>query len=409
MKILFLLFLILTRITTNSQPIFDFTTQSNRAKHDVSLKRLIHRSLQQPLSFTTEKEWMKAFWAMEFLLYKTPYTKQKLAAAWKVAGELSESFQKAFLEVNYTLYPSQFTTQVNELLKTTASPLVFIRCAEYLLLNNQANRFEIETVLQQKFAGNDFIGFAILKQRLEKTKAENIPPLKDIVAKKFLPGQTVVYSLQRRNRNFAGLVLIRKPDGSFIKAGDGKLFNAAQLARAITNYPFYITNGNTPQGIFKWTGFDTSTISYIGPTANLQMVMPYETSPAVFMNDSSKTWPGWNQQLYESLLPRSWTAYKGIYESFLAGAIGRSEIIMHGTTINPDYYKGQPYFPQTPSLGCLCSYEKWDKTGKRVVSNQQTIVDALNSIGSKMGYVVVIDLDDKKSAVTLEEVVAALK
>ena len=76
---------------------------------------------------------------------------------------------------------------------------------------------------------------------------------------------------------------------------------------------------------------------------------------------------------------------------------------MHGTTIDPAYYKGQSYYPQTPSLGCLCSYEEWDVNGKRIISNQQKLVDKLNGIGATNGYVVVIDINDKKENVQLKE------
>lgn len=407
MKIPFLCFVILTTLCTKAQTFFEFTRQTNRTKHDQNLKEgIIIGSLQQPLTVTTERAWVKAFWAMELLLYKTAHAKQKIAEAWKKSNELSESFQKALLEVTYTLYPFSFSNEVKALLTKTGSPVVFIRCAEYLLLNEPDDKGKIEKLLEQKFGTNDYTGFAVLKQRLKNKAIQQIPPLKDIFGKQFLPGQTVIYSLQRSNRNYAGLVLIRKPDGSFVKMEDGNFFHTEQLARAITNYPFYITNGNTPQGIFRWTGFDTSSISYIGPTPNLQMLIPYESSPHIFMNNKAFTAYEWSRQLYESLLPQSWKNYDGIYQSFLAGAMGRSEIIMHGTTINPDYYKGQSYFPQTPSLGCLCSYEQWNKTGELIVSNQQKIIDALNSIDSKNGYVVVIDLPDKNEKVTIKEMAA---
>jgi hypothetical protein len=59
-------------------------------------------------------------------------------------------------------------------------------------------------------------------------------------------------------------------------------------------------------------------------------------------------------------------------------------------------------------LGCLCSYEEWNDSGYRISSDQQRIVDALNDIGSNNGYVVVIDIDNKKKNVDIEEVQAIL-
>ena len=77
---------------------------------------------------------------------------------------------------------------------------------------------------------------------------------------------------------------------------------------------------------------------------------------------------------------------------------------MHGTTIDPEFYKAATYYPQTPSLGCLCSYEEWDEAGYRITSNQQQIKNALDSMGSSNGYVVVIDIDNKKQPVEIGEV-----
>ena len=71
---------------------------------------------------------------------------------------------------------------------------------------------------------------------------------------------------------------------------------------------------------------------------------------------------------------------------------------MHGTTVDPAYYKGKSYYPQTPSLGCLCSYEEWNTKGFRVKSNQQQIDDALDTFDASNGYVVVIELNNEKKA-----------
>jgi hypothetical protein len=200
------------------------------------------------------------------------------------------------------------------------------------------------------------------------------------------------------------MVVIRRPDGSFVKNNDSSYFHTSQLARAVTNFPFYLTNGNTPQGIFRWTGFAISKLAFIGPTPNLQMTMPFEVTPPVFFNDTGLLGRTWDKEMYGSLLPASWKAYEGAYESFYAGANGRSAIIMHGTTVDPVYYKGKSYYPQTPSLGCLCSYEEWNAKGMRVKSNQQQIDDALDSFDASSGYVVVIELNSAPKPVTIDEI-----
>jgi len=52
----------------------------------------------------------------------------------------------------------------------------------------------------------------------------------------------------------------------------------------------------------------------------------------------------------------------------------------------------------------LCSYEEWNAKGMRIKSNQQQIDDALDSFDASNGYVVVIELNDAKKPVTIDEI-----
>jgi hypothetical protein len=387
---------------------FPSTTQQNRARlYKQMVDTSIRLSLSDPLADSTEGEWNEAFWSIELLVYKNDFVTKKLAHAWKLADSLSEDFQKNLVEVSYAVYPTEFKLQATKLLNATTSIPVFIRCAEYLLQANPtlSTRNFIQASIDTKFPGSNNPGLIILQNRINNwNKTQPLPPLKDILNKNFLTGQTVVYSFQRKSRSYPGIVVIRRPGGSFVKNNDSSYFHTSQLARAVTNFPFYITNGNTPQGIFRWTGFGISGLAFIGPTPNLQMTMPFEVKPSVFFNDTSLMNTTWQQEMYASLLPQSWKNYDGMYQSFYAGANGRSAIIMHGTTVDPVYYKGKTYYPQTPSLGCLCSYEEWNAKGMRVKSNQQQIDDALDSFDASNGYVVVIELNDAKKPVTIDEI-----
>jgi hypothetical protein len=381
------------------------TGQAKAARYKYLVDTSIKIYLQDPLNEDNEGEWNDALWSMELLQYKDAFTQQKLAEAWSKAAQLSDYFQKNLLETTYSLYTKEFKTQVLQLMRQTRSVSIFIRCAEYVLRADAVNgRSLVRTLIQQKFPSDTSTGMEILKTRITATKKQTLPPLRDILAPDFLQGKTVIYSLQRSNRDYAGLVIIRNADGSFVKDTSGNYFHTAQLARAVTNYPFYITNGNTPQGILHFSGFGRSRLLYIGPTQNLQLQMPYEASPAGYFNDSNLVNISWSRALYASVLPASWKNYTDIYQTFYAGKIGRTAVIMHGTTIDPQFYAAQTYYPQTPSLGCLCSYESWNDSGYRVSSNQQQIVDALNSIGAEDGYVVVIDINDKHSNVEINEI-----
>lgn len=393
----------------NNKPVVsNFATQQSRLQlHKKLVDSSIYGYLSLPPVDSNDGLWNHAFWAIELLEYKNDFVKTRLNEAWKNCDSLSEFFQKNLLEATYSLYPEEFIKPVNDLLNNTSSARIFVRCAEYLLRADasEKNVNDIRSLMQAKFTSVNDVAIIILQNRLNTFYDKVVlPPMKDLLDKNFLKNQTIIYSFQRKNRDYPGMVMIRKPDGSFARNKDGSIFHTSQLARAITNYPFYITNGNSPQGILRWTGFEVSKNNYIGPTPNLQLVLPYEATPAIFFDDSNLVNTTWQTDLYASLLPQSWKYYDGIYESFFAGAMGRNEVIMHGTTIDPSYYKGRSYYPQTPSLGCLCSYEEWDKTGKRIKSNQQQIVDMLDDIESNEGYVVVIELDDEKRAVNIDDV-----
>lgn len=381
------------------------TKQARENRYKYLVDTTIKQYLQDTLNDDNEGEWNEALWSMELLQYKDDFTQQKLAVAWSKAAQLSDYFQKNLLETTYSLYKKEFKQQVLKFMQQTKSAGIFIRCAEYVLRADPVNgKTIVAALIKRKFANDSSVGLQILQSRIAVQNPQPMPSLKDILDSNFLHGQTVIYSLQRSNRDYAGLVIIRRPDGTFLKDSTGNYFHTTQLAKAITAYPFYITNGNTPQGILRFSGFDVSRLLYIGPTQNLQLQLPFETTPDAFFADTSLIDSSWNKDLYASLLPSSWRNYNGIYESFYAGEMGRTAVIMHGTTIDPEFYKSQTYYPQTPSLGCLCSYEEWDSSGYRTSSNQQQIVDALNSIGSSNGYVVVIDIDNKKKNVGIDEV-----
>jgi len=180
------------------------------------------------------------------------------------------TFKKIYLKYLMQTIRNTFSRRQKKLLTVTASLPVFLRCAEYLLQADSGKNTKafITAQLHQKFDTLHHVGLEILQSRLAHyVHKQKMPSLKDLFSKNFLPNETVLFSLQRSNRNFPGMVIIRKPDGTFARNKDGSLFHAPQIARAITNYPFYITNGNTPQGIFRWTGFEISKLLFYWPHA----------------------------------------------------------------------------------------------------------------------------------------------
>jgi hypothetical protein len=245
-----------------------------------------------------------------------------------------------------------------------------------------------------------------LLDELEKSRAERVkdrPPLVDLLAWEFPTKVPVAFSLQRVNRQHPGMVIVRGADGKFVRREDGGFFSLPHLANARTDLPGTITNGNTPQGLFTIVGTGKAQNKWIGPTPYLASQIPYEASVADFRHVASDE--QWSIDLYKQFLPPSWRDYKPMQEAWLAGRAGRSEMLCHGTTISSEYYVGEPYYPFTPSAGCLVMVEEWDKeTGVLTRSDQLTLAQTFVKAGGPRGYLVVVELDAKEQPVTLPEV-----
>ena len=385
--------------------------KANRLKDYRNLvNNSINRNLALPLTDSTEENWQDAFNAMELINYRSAAVDTKIRSAFNAVEKRSTEFKRAFLELIYTNYPKEFIPQMVLFLKQTSNTKLFAMCAEYLFMNNQKEKYRklllerMNEIVAANADEKDNPFFTVLQNKLKQNTFIR-PQLNGFFENNFLQHEIVLYSFQRKNRNYPGLVMVRGKDGNFVKETSGNYFAVPQLARSITNMPGYLTNGNTPQGIFKMTGFDVSKGSFIGPTTNIQMVLPFEKSDEVA--DSITQWLGNN---YLLLLPNAWKNYYPVYEAYYAGKTGRTAIIAHGTTVDPDYYKTKNYYPLTPTLGCLCTKEIWSAVdGKRMQSDQQKLVDVLKAAGGANGYCVVIEIDDRQKPVSLNDILPYLK
>jgi hypothetical protein len=245
-------------------------------------------------------------------------------------------------------------------------------------------------------------------EQYQAQSTQNIPSLKDLFTHQKTIGTKIIYSFQRWNRDYPGIAIIQNADGSFQRDSNGKILMIEQLARAGSNLPYFLTNGNTPQGIFSITGTEVSHSLFIGPTPNFQMLMPYEADAAFWHTSYNNGKDSLSN--YKKLLPPSWKNYAPITESYFAGKIGRSEILSHGTTIDPEYFKGRSFYPLTPTQGCLCAKEIWNvSTGKLDQSEQFKLLNGFLSTPGTKGYLLVINLDNQQIAVSKKEIQALLE
>lgn len=396
-----------------------FTTAQNRTKF---YNDLVHHSITQnlslPLNDETEENWQEAFSAIELINYQSPLTNAAIKISVDSMEKRSPSFQQSLLEMLYANGQSQYSKKVAHLLVNANNTKIFAICAEYLLLTDTSKKLitdlkNIATKNTTLFTGDKNIAimlelFRHLNNVIKRPAYPGKQQLKALFNKNYLLGNVVVYSIQRKNRNYPGIVIVKDTAGNLIKNIDGKIFWLPQFARSLSNFPAYISNGNTPQGIYRLYGFGRSRSPFIGPTENLQLSMPYETSIIHFLKDSSITDSAWNKQWYSSLLPATCKNYEPFYETFHASETGRREIIAHGTAVDPAYYKEKNYYPYTPTAGCLSTKEIWDANGKCIFSDQQKLADAVKKAGGANGYLIVIELDDAKKNVAPEEILSYL-
>lgn len=378
------------------------------------VQNTITKNLSLPLTRDSEENWMDAFSAIELLHYQSPWIYGRVNIAIDSMEKTSTDFQRALLELAFCSYPNQFVKQVSSLMNTCKDVKVLAMAAAYRMQNNLTPFADIQMENKISQLIKNKRDEAIIQQLLSNIHRpkplQNNIPVSDIVDPEFLKKQTVLFSFQRKNRNYPGLALVRDSTGNFVRDENGNVFSVPQLARSISNLPGYLTNGNTPQGIFWMHGLSISRTSFIGPTANIQLGMPFETSLRHFFNDPNIKDSSWSLEWYKKLLPSNLANYLPLYESFYAGKAGRSEIIAHGTTVDPGYYTGEKYYPQTPTMGCLSTKEIWsDEDGKRLESDQQKLVNALQIAGGAKGYCVVLEIDDAQKPVTLDDILSLIQ
>ena len=389
------------------------TTLSERVSFLKNLREeTIQGRISKPLTHETEKEWSNAFWAAGLIRERTALVRNALAQAFLTWEKRGASFQRAALEATAGLFPCDFSSEMRAILGKTNNPKLFAMATYYLdkITTMPEERSAFVSLIENTFPewGENPILF-MLHHDLSKPRTETIknrPPLLSLLSFSFKPGCPVLFSIQRLDRRYPGIAVVRGVNGAFIRQRDGSLFNVSHLALSLSNMPGTITNGNTPQGVFTVRGTGYARNVFIGPTPYLHSKIPFEASPAEFFHDSTFRDKDWSPDLYELLLPEDWRTYIPIWETFYAGKAGRSAMLTHGTTINPAYYQGEPCYPHTPSLGCLCAKEFWSpETGRAVMSDHLALLKAFLKDGNPCGFLVVVEIDDQKRPVTIDDII----
>ena len=407
-RVLFLaFFLISVRVLAQPPlPVFKGAIAENRQLfYDQAVAQDIDRNLNKPLRGDTEEDWMAAFDVMSLLQFHNSFVDNKIDSVVKDPAGRTVSFLKSLLGLLNNNYPG-YSEEVGAILKASTDKKLFTMAATYLL--------------QQGSTADSLLVISETKKRLDAFNADDFwnvflarlqhqsIGIRAFFDKHYLPGNVLVISLQRPNRNFPGLALIRDTAGNFLMENDSMPIAIPQLARSLSNMPGYISMGNTPVGVLRMAGFDTSRSYFIGPTTNVQLTLPFEFRASHYFKDSTLADSAFTKNRYSTLLPQGANSPL-LYEAYYAGKAGRSEIIAHGTTVDPAYYSGRPYFPFPPTAGCLTTEEWWSPTtGRRMKSGQQQLADAISKAGGPNGYYIVLELNDEQRSVSPDEIIGYL-
>lgn len=388
----------------------DFVLYQRRTAFDRNMReQTIRAAFARPLDSNSEDAYREACWAIAQFLFRSGEIEKGFTTLFNNYHTLDISTKRALTEAVYAVYPSEFASSIRKLITTETDARLFAMQAVYLYRADHEQvqaTAQLRRQLQKSFP--DYTSIPVLAeldhylQYHIGLRKQSPPAITDLFRYNQQAARKTIYSFQRWNRDWPGLAIVQLENGSFARDSAGHLLVFRQLARSGSNLPYFITNGSTPQGIYSIQGTAVSHNNLIGPTPNIQLVMPGEADSIYWHNHYDSTLTALDN--YLALLPASWREYTSMREAYTAGYIGRTEIIAHGTTIDPEYFRDKPYYPLTPTMGCLCARENWNIfTGGILQSEQLQLVNTFVSTSGTDGYLYVINLDNQSRAVDRQE------
>ena len=369
-----------------------FPFASNQARKSLLIK--LNDSIINPSAkdFLAHKKmnWESYAWATTFLMDDSKQNYTVLQKALQNYNQLQKSDLQKVFESVFACFPNQFVSEMQLIAENESeNEKIFASTINYL----SQNKVAIEYLLDSKFkTSNHPIILALRNQFQSEYHPISYADVVRLMNYNKTKNSKFLYSIQHKDRNKVGKVFVQSENGFLVKE-NSKVVLIDQLARSATNLPMYITNGNTPVGLFKIDSLHKSENLFIGPTLSFVTFMPFECEASVFYNSPTIDFTLEN---YLSFFPKELRNNTLLQQTYWAGKAGRSEIHFHGTTIDSDLYTDKEFYPQTPSMGCLCSNEAWDKEGNLIESDQQKLVDTwLKTLGeSGFGYVLELQESD---------------
>lgn len=388
----------------------DFATKERKEKFKIYLlEKNIKETFRGPLNYTTEHLFQDACLSVTQFLIRNEEVENGFRKMFEGYKRLSQPIRQSFLSAVYATYPEKYVEEIKQLLPIEKDPKNFAIATVYLYRHNSSpqNVNYLFNQIKQYFSGSDTLPLLIeLKKyltRYEDEKQQATPDINQLFVYQRLYGRKTVYSFQRWNRDYNGIAVLQNKDGNFAKDKNGNLLMVKQLARSGSDLPYFITNGSTPQGIYSIAGIGHSINNLIGPTTNLQSVIPFQNE-ALFWRGMPYDSTTDAYSNYQRLLPPSWQKYAPMYESYYAGLIGRRYIIVHGTTLDPAYFASESFYPNTPTDGCLSNPEVWNDNGTLKESEMFNLANAFVSTPDSTGILIVVNIDNQQKEVSPQEI-----
>ena len=356
-------------------------------------EEIIAPGLRQPVTAENHAMWSRVLWTMKWTNYREADSLGPLRAMLQQTSWPEES-RRLLLETCYALQPDALAEEMKALAGTEPHPRLWAMAAAYVR-RATGKPAVLPAAATDAFRNDPRVVAARAEDREPRAAlARGTPPLADLLTWDF-GGRPVVFSFQRADRDYPGRAAVRRGDGTWVTRRDGAVWTVRQFARSVSNLPGTITNGNTPTGVMGIRELAFAQNAAIGPTRALTLALPGEYEP-------------WTHSGYQRLLPPSWRGHWPMQEAWWAGQAGRTEIMAHGTTIDPEWWRGSPFYPLTPSHGCLTCHEEWSPhTGERRHSDQQELVDTVEQAGGAPAWFVVVESETPETsaaAVSAEEV-----
>ena len=367
-----------------------FTTKAERVRFVTEKTHFIDSVFSELPNPKNEKECQSAFWASELMMIKSLTAQESIKFGLKHFSTFSDSFKRSLLQHVFTLYPKGFVHEIDSLILQDPDEKRFVMMANYLIRQDETRVEMLLKLMPEKF--ENWEENPILRAfMIDHTKNGSMTKVNidELIKFRRNSKEASFFVFVYKNRDIPGELMIQSAKGKMLHE-NGDTLRFKLLARSITNLAEYITNGNTPQGVYSVQGFSSSDNIFIGKSPTIVTTLPFEILLSEFSHGKLKN--DWSLEQYNKFYPESWRNHLPKNMAFYAGKAGRSEIIIHGTTIDTEFYKSQSYYPFTPSLGCLCLLERWNnKDGSLMESEQLRLVKTLKSNNIRNGLMYVIE------------------